>query len=174
MDSGPTGEPSSATNSVTNGCWESPVGVGQPTPPSPAAGRARPSARGTLRQRSGASPRGDGPRSGHARPVLSASSSILPISNASTPPTGYHGVLAPNARLRAQVTAIQRPDPLDSPSNAADPAPLSASSTPASGPSPPRSPSIPWAQLPVRIYQLLPLLCSLCGGDFLAFNAPSH
>ena len=64
----------------------------------------------------------------------------------------YHGVLAPNAPLRAQVTALapQRPAPLP---NAA-PAPHAPTRSPA---------RYLWALLLARIYEVLPLRCARCG-----------
>ena len=65
----------------------------------------------------------------------------------------YHGVLAPNAPLRAQVTACARP-----------PNPQ----LPAVAPAQPhqRAPAhYLWAMLLARIYEVLPLRCALCGGE---------
>jgi hypothetical protein len=65
----------------------------------------------------------------------------------------YHGVLAPNAPLRAQVIALARPRSLPLP--AAPPAHQ-----------PERSPArYLWALLLARIYEILPLRCALCGGE---------
>jgi hypothetical protein len=84
----------------------------------------------------------------------------------------YHGVLAPNARLRAQVVAIGRSEADDvvvsrtgeedetvesRPSHIPEPSPSSGKST-----------RIRWAQLLARIYQVLPLLCPSCGGGHRA------
>jgi hypothetical protein len=70
----------------------------------------------------------------------------------------YHGVLAPNARLRPHVVAFGRPELVSeepvaegdvaSPSPAAEPAPAPASPA-----------RIRWAVLLARIYDVLPLLC---------------
>ena len=95
----------------------------------------------------------------------------------------YHGVLAPNARLRSRVVAMG-PTEADAPGEsleadeASAPAPpgeqdSEAPPPPASGPGPPRrSPArLRWAQLLARIYEVLPLLCPSCGGEMriLAF-----
>lgn len=65
----------------------------------------------------------------------------------------YHGVLAPNAPLRAQVTAWARP-----------PNPQLPAVAPAQQPQ--RSPArYLWALLLARIYELLPLRCLLCGSE---------
>ncbi len=83
----------------------------------------------------------------------------------------YHGVLAPNARARSAVIAIGRPKAESPPP--VDPAP--AQSLPAlPDPEPVRRPSparIRWAVLLARIYEVLPLLCPVCGGpvSILAF-----
>ena len=78
----------------------------------------------------------------------------------------YHGVLAPNARLRPHVVALGRPEA---------PAPEGDPTAPAIAPEPAReraSPSrIRWAVLLSRIYDVLPLLCPACGNEMriLAF-----
>jgi hypothetical protein len=92
----------------------------------------------------------------------------------------YHGVLAPNARLRAMVITIGRPVPDDVPADAGPPpSPHPASRRVAppglsrqAGPSgaqaaSPRSRSsrMLWAQLLARIYEVLPLLRPACGGE---------
>ena len=65
----------------------------------------------------------------------------------------YHGVLAPNAPLRAQVTALARQPP------ATLPDPAHAPHAPA------RSPAhYLWAALLARIYETFPLLCPDCAG----------
>jgi hypothetical protein len=78
----------------------------------------------------------------------------------------YHGVLAPNARLRPHIVALGRPeapapegDPT-APAIAAEPAPERASPS-----------RIRWAVLLARIYDVLPLLCPACGAEMkiLAF-----
>jgi hypothetical protein len=69
----------------------------------------------------------------------------------------YHGVLAPNAPQRAQVTALARPatPPPSAPLPAGDPAQHAQ-----------RSPArILWALLLARIYEILPLRCMRCGGE---------
>jgi hypothetical protein len=82
----------------------------------------------------------------------------------------YHGVLAPNAKLRAEVVAFGRPEP---PSGADTPAALAAAAAKATESSRPAASSarIRWAVLLARIYEVLPLLCPACGGSmkFLAF-----
>jgi hypothetical protein len=75
----------------------------------------------------------------------------------------YHGVLAPNARLRARVTALGRVVPDTSPqAGRADPDP------PAPAESTARS---SWARLLARIYEVFPLICPDCGAEMriLAF-----
>jgi len=65
----------------------------------------------------------------------------------------YHGVLAPNAPLRAQVSAWARP-----------PNPQLPAVAPAQQPQ--RSPARTlWALLLARIYEVLPLRCALCGSE---------
>jgi len=78
----------------------------------------------------------------------------------------YHGVLAPNAKLRAAVRYIGRPDaealatqrPPTSPSPRSQPS-VDAEPTRATNPA-----RIRWAVLLARIYEVLPLLCPACGG----------
>ena len=79
----------------------------------------------------------------------------------------YNGVLAPNAKLRAAVTHIGRPD-AETPT-AQLPSPTSPSPTqqPSTDAEPTRTTSparIRWAVLLARIYEVLPLLCPACGG----------
>ena len=70
----------------------------------------------------------------------------------------YHGVLAPNAPYRAQVSALGRA------ANPPAPPPLAAQASTAN-PSPrPASARIAWALLLARIYACFPLLCPQCGG----------
>ena len=66
----------------------------------------------------------------------------------------YHGVLAPNAPLRAQVTALARQPP------ATLPDPAHAPHAPARSPA-----GYWWAMLLARIYELFPLRCARCGGE---------
>ena len=67
----------------------------------------------------------------------------------------YHGVLAPNAPVRAQVRALARQAPAPRP--AAAPVPRAPErSSPA---------HILWAVLLARSYVLLPLRCALCGSE---------
>jgi len=75
----------------------------------------------------------------------------------------YHGVLAPNARLRPQVVAIGRSEAEDAVETPTGDEEETVVSTPSYIPEP--SPSwassarMRWAQLLARIYQVLPLLC---------------
>ncbi len=80
----------------------------------------------------------------------------------------YHGVLAPNARLRPQVIALRPSELVDSPLPPDDeiepsqaPGSQAAEGFPPSG----RSARVRWAQLLARIYEVLPLLCPSCGGQ---------
>jgi hypothetical protein len=81
----------------------------------------------------------------------------------------YHGVLAPNARLRARVVALGR-ERLPPPARA-----QVDTTVQALGPSSSCSHSSParyrWATLLARIYEVFPLRCPGCGGDLrvLAF-----
>ena len=76
----------------------------------------------------------------------------------------YHGVLAPNARLRARVVALGRSDAEDGepPDDPPSRAPQTARNAAA------RS---RWARLLARIYEVFPLRCPDCGADMriLAF-----
>ena len=78
----------------------------------------------------------------------------------------YHGVLAPNASLRPRVVALSRADA---------PRPEGDSTAPAIAAEPTHgraSPSrVRWAVLLARIYDVLPLLCPVCGSEMsvLAF-----
>jgi hypothetical protein len=82
----------------------------------------------------------------------------------------YHGVLAPNARLRPHVVALGRPEAPTAEGDFTAAAPALAT---AAEPAPERaSPArIRWAVLLARIYDVLPLLCPACGADMriLAF-----
>jgi hypothetical protein len=85
----------------------------------------------------------------------------------------YHGVLAPNARLRPQVIALREGESDDDPASDDD---IESSEIPEShatetSQSSARSARIRWAQLLARIYEVLPLLCPSCGGQMriLAF-----
>jgi len=85
----------------------------------------------------------------------------------------YHGVLAPNAKLRAAVVAIGRPDVEDSEAEVVDLVPphvAPGEDADAPAPSTHRA-RIRWAVLLSRIYGVLPLLCPGCGGEMkiLAF-----
>ena len=67
----------------------------------------------------------------------------------------YHGVLAPNAPLRAAVTARARAPPAQ-PADAA----------PVGGEEHYRSPArYLWAMLIARIYEVFPLVCTQCGAE---------
>ena len=89
----------------------------------------------------------------------------------------YHGVLAPNARLRSTVVTIGRSVPDDSPVGVGSPSspdhgshlvpPPDRSDEPGPTGTTPRSTSsrMHWAQLLARIYEVLPLLCPACGGE---------
>jgi hypothetical protein len=75
----------------------------------------------------------------------------------------YHGVLAPNAKLRAAVIAIGRPDVDASEDEATAPGPAldaARDNGPARAANPAR---IRWAVLLARVYGVLPLLCTGCG-----------
>ncbi len=76
----------------------------------------------------------------------------------------YHGVLAPNARLRYQVIALGREQGSveESPSGQLD-AQSAASSH--DGATPGRRTSSRWASLIARIYDVLPLVCPSCGAS---------
>jgi hypothetical protein len=82
----------------------------------------------------------------------------------------YHGVLAPNARLRPSVAAFGRPE-----REPEEPIPEAAATSvgqPAdSAPAPAFPGRVRWAVLLARIYDVLPLLCPACGGEMkiLAF-----
>jgi hypothetical protein len=82
----------------------------------------------------------------------------------------YHGVLAPNARLRPHVVALGRPELVSE----APPTNVDAAASDMSFVSVPERASparIRWAVLLARIYDVLPLLCPACGGEMriLAF-----
>ena len=86
----------------------------------------------------------------------------------------YHGVLAPNARLRAAVTLIGRPKAETPSTQLLGPTSPASSRKPSIDPEParPTNPArIRWAVLLARIYDVLPLLCPACGGHMriLAF-----
>lgn len=83
----------------------------------------------------------------------------------------YHGVLAPNARLRSAVVALGRPVTAEPEPGAIPPGSRSPSPEPDSPPRPASPSRIRWAQLLARIYDVLPLLCPACGSEMrvLAF-----
>ena len=73
----------------------------------------------------------------------------------------YHGVLAPNARLRVQVIALGREQGSVEPSR-----PLGTHSVAgSSGVVPGHRTSSRWAALIARIYDVLPLVCPSCGAS---------
>lgn len=83
----------------------------------------------------------------------------------------YHGVLAPNAKLRSTVVALGRPELEAPPLSPSADEPASPSADPGDRPRPASPARVRWAQLLARIYDVLPLLCSACGGEMkvLAF-----
>ncbi len=86
----------------------------------------------------------------------------------------YHGVLAPNASLRASVVAIGRPvaEVREVEPAGPDPGCPVRGGSGGVGPAQPANPArIRWAVLLARIYGVLPLLCPGCGGQMriLAF-----
>ena len=79
----------------------------------------------------------------------------------------YHGVLAPNAKLRAAVTSIGRPDaetPGTQPPSPLSTSPMRQPSIDAEPARPTNPARVRWAVLLARIYEVLPLLCPACGG----------
>ncbi len=76
----------------------------------------------------------------------------------------YHGVLAPNAKLRYQVIALRRGQGSveEPPSEQLDTQAVAGSSD---GATPGRRTSSRWAALIARIYDVLPLVCPSCGGS---------
>jgi hypothetical protein len=78
----------------------------------------------------------------------------------------YYGVLAPNAPLRAAVTALAGAEN-ETPIVAAAPAPTPPGTTPevAEEPDLRRAARYAWALLLARIYEVFPLLCPKCGGE---------
>ncbi len=85
----------------------------------------------------------------------------------------YHGVLAPNARLRAHVIALERDDVNETDTDAASTPGREAASSHGD-----RAPTLTgaaarsrWAQLLARIYEVFPLRCPECGAEMriLAF-----
>jgi len=68
----------------------------------------------------------------------------------------YFGVLAPNAPLRAAVTALA-PE--------ATTAPPAPNQEPAAEAAPRRAARYSWALLLARIYEVFPLLCPMCGAE---------
>jgi len=73
----------------------------------------------------------------------------------------YHGVLAPHAPLRPAVTAYAG-WPMDAPAGPPQAAAPPPAATKPAGFSPAR---YLWAVLIARIYEILPLLCPVCGGE---------
>ena len=76
----------------------------------------------------------------------------------------YHGVLAPNAKLRYQVIGLGREQRTaeESPAGQLDTQSVGSSSD---GATPGRRTSSRWAALIARIYEVLPLVCPSCGGS---------
>jgi len=70
----------------------------------------------------------------------------------------YFGVLAPNAPLRAAVTALTAPTVSAPPAPAPNPEPAAELAQR-------RAARSAWARLLARIYECLPLLCPQCGGE---------
>jgi len=89
----------------------------------------------------------------------------------------YHGVLAPNARLRARVVAMADANGDEQPSPTA-PVPDS-DQAPAAGPHAHPAARSRWARLLARVYEVFPLRCPVCGHAmrilaFLTDPAPIH
>ena len=90
----------------------------------------------------------------------------------------YHGVLAPNAKLRYQVIALEpeQGTAQESPSGQLDTQAVTGSSD---GATPGRRTSSRWAALIARIYDVLPLACPSCGASmsiiaFITDPVPLH
>ena len=103
---------------------------------------------------------------GRTEPVLSPLHLLERLVRLIPPPRAhrhrYHGVLAPNAKLRAAVTRIGRPEAETHAADLTSPRPpLSLDAEPARPTNPAR---IRWTVLLARIYEVLPLLCPACGG----------
>jgi hypothetical protein len=117
-------------------------------------------------------------RDGRTILVLSPLAFLAALSRLIPPPRvhrhRYHGVLAPNAKLRARVVAIGRCDG-EAPGYTASPAgdDLPAGGGAADLPDPPQRAAARsrWARLLGRVYEVFPLTCPDCGGDMriLAF-----
>ena len=95
------------------------------------------------------------------------------------------GVLAPNAPLRAAVTAVAVPaqtattqaEPFSRGLRAAGAAPLGDAAPPVSQPvpePPKRLAHYLWAVLIARIYEVFPLLCPICGGQMRIIAFITH
>ncbi len=90
----------------------------------------------------------------------------------------YHGVLAPNSKLRSQVIALGREQ--DTAGVKSPSAQLDTPSLPDSaGGAPGQRKASLWAALIARIYDVLPLLCPSCGAAmrilaFVTDPAPVH
>ena len=76
----------------------------------------------------------------------------------------YHGVLAPNAKLRAAVTCSGRSVTETHAADLTSPKARSQDSLDAEPARPGNPARIRWAVLLARIYEVLPLLCPACGG----------
>ena len=90
----------------------------------------------------------------------------------------YHGVLAPNAKLRYQVITLEpeQGTAQESPSGQLDTQAVTGSSD---GATPGRRTSSRWATLIARIYDVLPLACPSCGASmsiiaFITDPVPLH
>jgi len=116
-------------------------------------------------------------RHGRSALVLSPFELLDRISRLVPPPRvhrhRYHGVLAPNAKLRAAVVAIGRGAPDTDTRGPADAAPPDAGPSGSAGserarteapPGRSRPSRLAWALLLARIYEVLPLICPACGG----------
>lgn len=78
----------------------------------------------------------------------------------------YYGVLAPNSPLRAAVTALPQAAPSQPLKVPAEPATASDGVPIPPEPAPPKRSAAHylWAVLIARIYEVLSLLCPICGG----------
>ena len=82
----------------------------------------------------------------------------------------YHGVLAPNAKLRYQVIALGREQGSveGSPSGPFDARSVASSSD---GATPGHRTPSRWAAFIARIYEVVPLVCPSCGGSMSMVQA---
>ena len=87
----------------------------------------------------------------------------------------YFGVLAPNSPLRAAVTALAQAEPAATGLVAPGPAPPGDAIPTMSAPvQPKRAAHYLWAVLIARIYEVLPLLCPMCGGQMRLIAFITH